>query len=137
MVCIYVKWPLPTGDNPIAVNEILLLLLLWSLVSRLMGCSFDRVYKNLMDRLFDEKGGKTVTFPTFWPWENYPDLMYRNIEIFLSRISNSRKKPIWQTVHFTSSEPNCQHSDPRIKHSICEANIMNNFDYFFFKSLKT
>jgi hypothetical protein len=30
-----------------------------------------------------------------------------------------------------SSEPNFQHSDPRIKLSICEAKIMNGFGDFF------
>jgi hypothetical protein len=33
--------------------------------------------------------------------------------------------------HSMSSEPNFQHSDPRMKLSICEAKIMNSFDDFF------
>jgi hypothetical protein len=37
-----------------------------------------------------------------------------------------------QEGHTMSSEPNFQHSDPRMKHSICEAKIMNSFGDFFF-----
>jgi hypothetical protein len=33
--------------------------------------------------------------------------------------------------HSMSSEPNFQHSDPRMKLSICEAKIMNGFGDFF------
>jgi hypothetical protein len=33
--------------------------------------------------------------------------------------------------HSMSSELNCQHSDPRMKLSICEAKIMNSFGDFF------
>jgi hypothetical protein len=33
--------------------------------------------------------------------------------------------------HSMSSEPNFQHSDPRMKLSICEAKIMNSFGDFF------
>jgi hypothetical protein len=35
-----------------------------------------------------------------------------------------------------SSEPNFQHSDPRMKLSICEAKIMNSFGDFFQKFKK-
>jgi hypothetical protein len=33
--------------------------------------------------------------------------------------------------HSVSSEPNFQHSDPKMKLSICEAKIMNSFGDFF------
>jgi hypothetical protein len=33
--------------------------------------------------------------------------------------------------HSMSSEPNFQHSDPRMKLSVCEAKIMNSFGDFF------
>jgi hypothetical protein len=38
--------------------------------------------------------------------------------------------------HSMSSEPNFQHSDPRMKLSICEAKIMNSFGDFFFQTFK-
>jgi hypothetical protein len=38
--------------------------------------------------------------------------------------------------HSMSSEPNFQHSDPRMKLSICEAKMMNSFGDFFFNFKK-
>jgi hypothetical protein len=44
---------------------------------------------------------------------------------------------VWCWGHSMSSEPNFQHSDPRMKLSICEAKIMNSFGDFIqnFKKL--
>jgi hypothetical protein len=38
--------------------------------------------------------------------------------------------------HSMPSEPNFQHSDPRMKLSMCEAKIMNSFSDFFQKLKK-
>jgi hypothetical protein len=48
---------------------------------------------------------------------------------------------IWGRVitgvgHSMSSEPDFQHSDPRMKLSICEAKVMNSFGDFFFQKFK-
>jgi hypothetical protein len=47
----------------------------------------------------------------------------------------SGNSEIFHAGHSMSSEPNFQHSDPRMKLSICEAKIMNSFGDFF-KCLK-
>jgi hypothetical protein len=46
------------------------------------------------------------------------------------------KRSILCKGHSMSSEPNFQHSDPRMKLSICEAKIMNSFGDFFQKFKK-
>jgi hypothetical protein len=53
-----------------------------------------------------------------------------------SVLTNGTDRELRHVGHSMSSEPNFEHSDPRIKLSICEAKIMKSFGDFFFKILK-
>jgi hypothetical protein len=54
---------------------------------------------------------------------SFPDIYQQNPRMHLSSPTHVGNSML--------SEPNFQHSDPRMKHSICEAKIMNSFGGFF------